>query len=55
MSYASRYDGQTFGYEEERDGYDICYEQMQREECERERVMAEYEAECARLAGKEDV
>lgn len=53
MSYASRCDDQTFGYEEERDGYDMCYEQMQHEEYERAQALSAYEEECARELAKE--
>ena len=48
MSYTSQYDGQSFGYEEERDGYDMRLEQMQKEEYENEQALMEYEEQCAR-------
>jgi hypothetical protein len=55
VSYVSQYTGESFGYEEERDGYDMCYEQMQREEYERAQALSAYEEECARQPAKEDV
>jgi hypothetical protein len=48
VSYISQYTGESFGYEEERDGYDAHIEQMRREEYEQEQALAVYEEECAR-------
>jgi hypothetical protein len=48
VSYISQYTGESFGYEEERDGYDALLEEMQFGRDEEEQALADYQEECAR-------
>ena len=54
MKYISKYDGSCFGYEEERDGYDMAYERLKENRIIEEQEQTAREEYYKELANKSE-